>query len=90
MPALAHLSIVGAYSTVDPCNNNPGCMAGTPTIYFLVIGSAPTLFILLIVAIIQAGISKPNYSKYLKINFFVAFSPYALLGLVYIGAKVFT
>lgn len=65
-------------------------MAGTPTLYFLIIGSAPTLFILLVTAIIQAGISKPNYSKYLKINLTIVFLPFVLLGLVYVGVKVFT
>jgi len=89
VPALAHFSILGFLSTVDPCNNST-CMAGTATIYFLMIVSPPTILILLIAAAIQSAIGNPNYSKYLKINLAIAILPYVLIGIALFGVELFT
>ena len=90
LPAFTHILIVGAFSTIDPCNDNPGCMAGTPTFYFLFLVTAPVMLVLLVGNIFQLLVDKPNYSKYLKINFGIALVPFPLIaGLVY-GIRTFT
>lgn len=90
VPVLVHLSIVGFYSSVDPCNGNPGCMGMTPTFLFLIVGSLPTLFVLFLVAIAQATVRKPDYSKYFKINLVIAILPYVVLGVAYVVVKLFS
>ena len=65
-------------------------MAGSPTFYFLILITAPVMFVLFIGSVIQLLIDKPNYPKYLKINLGIALIPYPLVaGLVY-GIRTFT
>ena len=67
LPAFIHFLIVGGFSAIDPCIDNPGCMAGSPTFYFLMLISTPVMLVLIVVSIIQLLIDNPNYSKYLKL-----------------------
>ncbi len=90
LPALIHILIVGAFSTIDPCNNNPGCMAGTPTIYFLFLVSAPVMLVLLVTNIVQLLIEKPNYAKYLKVNLGIALIPFPLVVVIVYAMRSFT
>jgi len=90
LPAFIHILIVSAFSTIDPCNDNPGCMMGSLTFYFLLFITAPVMFVLFIGSIIQLLIDKPNYPKYLKINLGIALIPLPIVaGLVY-GMRTFT
>ncbi len=89
VPVVLHILIIAAYSTIDPCNGNPGCMAGSATAFFLILVSAPTILILLITTTFQAFETSPNYSKYLKINIGIALVPYLLVGILIIGVRAF-
>ncbi len=88
LPILLHLAIVGAYSGIDPCNNNPGCMAGSPTIYFTILFTLPTLLILFIVNLFQAFSKRPDYRRYLKINIKISLLPFILVLIFYLGAQL--
>ena len=84
IPAIIHLLIIGIYSTIDPCNNNPGCMAGTLTVYFMMLFTGPTLIILLIANLMQCSLYSEKYSKYLVINISISLFPYVLAGGIYV------
>lgn len=90
VPAVTHLAIVGAYSTVDPCNNNPGCMAGTPTAIFFIVGTLPALAVLIVLNLFQSLKKHPNYAKYLTVNMVVVIVPFILAGVIYLLSKGFT
>jgi hypothetical protein len=76
LPVLLHLLIIGAYSRVDPCNDNPGCMAGSASLFFVILVSAPTIAILVAASLVQLLRKGRNYTKYLLINSAIAVFPY--------------
>jgi|APSaa5957512535_1039671.scaffolds.fasta_scaffold29061_6 hypothetical protein len=90
LPAFIHFLIVGAFSTIDPCNNNPGCMAGSSTFYFLLLITTPVMLVLFVGSIIQLMIEEPNYSKYLIINLGIALIPIPLVAGIIYGIRTFT
>lgn len=90
LPALIHILIVGAFSTIDPCNDNPGCLAGSPTFYFLFLITTPVMVVLFVASIIQMLINKPNYSKYLKINLGIVLVPFPLVTVIVYASRILT
>ena len=87
-PAGLHLGIALMLSRLDPCNNNPGCMAGSLSGYFLVLFTIPTLVLLTVFAVVQAFVSEPNFNRHLKINSILAIVPFVIAGLLYLALKL--
>jgi len=90
VPLVLHLAIFSFASLYDPCNNNPGCMAGSLTAYFFILCTLPTIIILCITSLIQNHYlkSQPNKSsKYFKINIFIALVSFVLVFVFFIVMK---
>lgn len=75
LPALSHFTILYAATHFDPCNGNPGCMAGTLSIYFFIFISLPTLVLLLISTLIQVMKKSLLFKRMLSINMTIALVP---------------
>ena len=90
IPAAMHLLVLYAFTTVDPCKGNPGCMAGSATAFFLILVTLPTLLFLLFAAIFRYRARHRNHTRQLMINLALALAPFPLVALVALTAKVLT
>ena len=79
LPVLLQVVCVLIVSQFDPCNNNPGCMAGNITAYSAIFILPPSLVILAFLSFIEAGSRKVEYRKALKINSVLALLPFVLV-----------
>ena len=90
VPAIIHLLLFGILSSLDPCNGNSGCMAGSLSGFFLVLFTLPTLLLLLLFTLVQIASISQNYRKYLKINISLSILPFLVAFLILSGASVFS
>jgi hypothetical protein len=79
IPLLIQVVCVLIVSIFDPCNNNPGCMAGNITAYSAILILPSTLVILLFVTFVEVIIKTVEYKKALKINSILAIVPFILV-----------
>ena len=89
VPLILHFVIFAIGASMDPCNNNAGCMAGSATAYFLILFTLPTVVILFITVLFQKFSPGPNRHKYLKINIILVLVPFFIVGLIIIWVKLF-
>lgn len=82
LPAALNALVVLLYSFNDPCNNNPGCMAGSATFYLYVLVCLPTAVALFLVTVFQMTRPQPARLRYFLINLGIAASPFVLLALL--------
>ena len=84
IPVGIHFIIFMILSAFDPCKNNPGCMAGSLSGYFLFLFSVPTVFIILVAAMFQKPRLIDKFKKYFLINTSIAVLPFILSMLIYL------
>ncbi|MEM7283958.1 MAG: hypothetical protein AAF438_20270 [Pseudomonadota bacterium] len=77
---IAHASIVlFVLQKGDPCNNNPGCMAGSGTQYFIALISIPTMLVMLLTTVVSLFRQRSGFRKILGINFAISVLPFIVL-----------
>lgn len=86
-PLAVHVFMFLILNANDPCNNNPGCMAGSVSGYFFFLLSIPTLVIILIAGLVQKSGVKENFKRYLLINSSIAIFPFVLSFFIYLVAR---
>jgi hypothetical protein len=79
VPILVQIACLFVVSSVDPCNSNPGCMAGTMTSYVAIFVLPASLLVLVIATIIEWATGKVSGRTALIINVCLALIPFALI-----------
>ena len=79
IPLLLQVVCVLIVNYFDPCNNNPGCMAGNITGISALFILPLTLVILALITFIEVGSRKVDYKKALKFNSVLALLPFVLV-----------
>ena len=89
-PLVLHWGIFFYFAQFDPCIGNPGCMAGSASLYFQYFISIPTSIVVFISAAVQGLLLKEKYRKHLLINFVLAVLPFLLVRAFFaVGALIF-
>lgn len=84
IPMLMQGFLVLVLSSIDPCNSNPGCMAGNITIYVTILVLPATLLLLLISTAIAWARGKMSAQRAIVTN-----CCFALLPFVFVFAPFF-
>lgn len=69
----------------DPCNNNPGCMAGSISGYSLILIMLPSLLLVLLMGLFEVFVFNARYKTALVINTSTTIAPFLLILIVLIN-----
>jgi hypothetical protein len=84
IPVLVQIACLLVLSSIDPCKNNTGCMAGSITGYALILVMPASVLVLIVATIIEWASGRIGGRAALKINVSLALLPFALIfGLLY-------
>ncbi len=87
VPILAQVGCLLFLTTVDPCRNNPGCMAGSLSGYAAILIMPATVVVLLVATLIEWATGRVSGRVALTINATLALLPFALIfGLLFTRA----
>lgn len=87
IPMLLHALIFGVSITLDPCNNNSGCMAGSASAFFFFLFTIPTILILFVFTLFQVWRNEnKNYKKYFSINIGISISSFFIAIVIYFSS----
>lgn len=78
-PLLLQVVLVFFISAIDPCNNNPGCMAGSVTTYLVILILPSSFIILSLITYLEYISCKLSYYKSLTINIILASIPFVFV-----------
>jgi hypothetical protein len=76
LPMAIQVACLFLLAAVDPCNNNPGCMAGSLTGYALVLLLPASLIFLIFLTLIEEAFKSIRFKVVLIVNSALAFLPF--------------
>ena len=79
IPSLLQAFCILVLSSIDPCNDNPGCMAGNVTTYAAILILPATLIILIVSTAIAFARRKMSGRRALITNSLFALAPFVLV-----------
>lgn len=79
VPILLQIACLLVLSSIDPCNKNPGCMAGSITGYALILVMPASLLVLIIATIIEWVTDRVSGRTAVITNVSLALLPFVLI-----------
>jgi len=78
-PIIFQIVLILFISAIDPCNNNPGCMAGSITAYAVLLVLPSSFVILSLISYFEYITGKVSFYNSLTINCVLAALPFVLV-----------